>query len=132
MAKRRPPRIALIGGKAATRAAATALARAGGRDLLRVDLSAVVGRYIGETEKNLARVFARAETADAVLFFDEADARFGNDGRGARPRAVADRLAKSRRPLVFGLGELPGPVLQRHLDAVLRVGGSRRRRRDDP
>ncbi|MFT3718294.1 ATP-binding protein [Pseudorhodoferax sp.] len=45
--------------------------------LLRVDLSAVVSKYIGETEKNLRRVFDAAETAGAVLLFDEADALFG-------------------------------------------------------
>ena len=47
-------------------------------DLYRVDLSQVVSKYIGETEKNLARVFAAAEEAGAVLLFDEADALFGN------------------------------------------------------
>lgn len=46
-------------------------------DLYRVDLSAVVSKYIGETEKNLAEVFDRAEAMGAVLFFDEADALFG-------------------------------------------------------
>jgi SpoVK/Ycf46/Vps4 family AAA+-type ATPase len=43
----------------------------------RIDLSQVVSRYIGETEKNLARVFAEAEGRDWLLFFDEADALFG-------------------------------------------------------
>ena len=57
--------------------AAEALAGALGRDLMRVDLSRVVSRYIGETEKNLTRVFAEAEASNAVLFFDEADALFG-------------------------------------------------------
>jgi ATPase family associated with various cellular activities (AAA) len=46
-------------------------------DLYRIDLSQVVSKYIGETEKNLQRVFAAAETAGAVLLFDEADALFG-------------------------------------------------------
>ncbi|MGW2826962.1 ATP-binding protein [Streptomyces sp. NPDC001443] len=46
-------------------------------DLYRIDLSGVVSKYIGETEKNLARVFAEASTGNAVLFFDEADALFG-------------------------------------------------------
>jgi ATPase family associated with various cellular activities (AAA) len=46
-------------------------------DLLRVDLSAVVSKYIGETEKNLSEVFAAAETGGAILLFDEADALFG-------------------------------------------------------
>jgi ATPase family associated with various cellular activities (AAA)/Winged helix domain, variant len=46
-------------------------------DLYRVDLSAVVSKYIGETEKNLKRVFDAAEDSGAVLLFDEADALFG-------------------------------------------------------
>jgi SpoVK/Ycf46/Vps4 family AAA+-type ATPase len=46
-------------------------------DVLRVDLRAVVGKYIGETEKNLDLVFADAAASGAVLFFDEADALFG-------------------------------------------------------
>jgi len=45
--------------------------------LYRIDLSAVVSKYIGETEKNLRRVFQAAEQGAAVLFFDEADALFG-------------------------------------------------------
>lgn len=45
--------------------------------LKRVDLSAIVSKYIGETEKNLRKVFAAAERSDAILFFDEADALFG-------------------------------------------------------
>lgn len=46
-------------------------------DLVRVDLAGVVSKYIGETEKNLSRVFAAAEGSGAVLLFDEADALFG-------------------------------------------------------
>ncbi|MCP4428746.1 MAG: ATP-binding protein [Chloroflexi bacterium] len=46
-------------------------------DLYKVDLSGVVSKYIGETEKNLARIFQEAETSNAILFFDEADALFG-------------------------------------------------------
>ncbi len=46
-------------------------------DLYKIDLSTVVSKYIGETEKNLARIFAEAECSNAILFFDEADALFG-------------------------------------------------------
>jgi SpoVK/Ycf46/Vps4 family AAA+-type ATPase len=46
-------------------------------DLYRIDLSSVVSKYIGETEKNLRRVFDAAEEAAAILLFDEADAIFG-------------------------------------------------------
>jgi hypothetical protein len=47
------------------------------RDVYRVDLSLVVSKYIGETEKNLARVFDKAQQRGWILFFDEADALFG-------------------------------------------------------
>ena len=56
------------------------LAREQGVDLYKVDLSAVVSKYVGETEKNLSRVFAEAEDANAIIFFDEADALFGKRG----------------------------------------------------
>ena len=46
-------------------------------DLFRIDLSRVVSKYIGETEKNLRRIFDAAETGSAILLFDEADALFG-------------------------------------------------------
>src|SRR5208337_1632249 len=46
-------------------------------DLYRIDLSSVVSKYIGETEKNLRRVFDAAENGGAILFFDEADSLFG-------------------------------------------------------
>ncbi|MBA3451675.1 MAG: ATP-binding protein [Deltaproteobacteria bacterium] len=52
------------------------LAKELGYDLYRIDLSQVVNKYIGETEKNLARIFDEAENAHAVLFFDEADSLF--------------------------------------------------------
>lgn len=51
-----------------------------GLDLYRIDLAAVVSKYIGETEKNLRTVFAAAEASGAVLLFDEADALFGKRG----------------------------------------------------
>ncbi len=51
-----------------------------GLDLYRIDLSAVVDKYIGETEKNLRRIFDAAEAGGVVLFFDEADALFGKRG----------------------------------------------------
>jgi ATPase family associated with various cellular activities (AAA) len=57
--------------------AAEVIAAELGLDLYRIELSAVVSKYIGETEKNLRRVFDAAETGGAVLLFDEADALFG-------------------------------------------------------
>jgi SpoVK/Ycf46/Vps4 family AAA+-type ATPase len=48
-----------------------------GHEVYRVDLSMIVSKYIGETEKNLARVFDTAERRRWILFFDEADALFG-------------------------------------------------------
>jgi SpoVK/Ycf46/Vps4 family AAA+-type ATPase len=57
--------------------AAEVIARALSLDLYRIDLSRVVSKYIGDTEKNLRRVFDPAEQGGAVLLFDEADALFG-------------------------------------------------------
>jgi hypothetical protein len=57
--------------------AAEVLARELDLDLYRVDLSSVVSKYIGETEKNLRRVFDAADDSGAILLFDEADALFG-------------------------------------------------------
>ncbi|MBL8295100.1 MAG: ATP-binding protein [Bryobacterales bacterium] len=57
--------------------AAEVLARELDLDLYRIDLSAVVSKYIGETEKNLRRLFDEADGSGAILLFDEADALFG-------------------------------------------------------
>jgi hypothetical protein len=57
--------------------AAEVIANELGLDLYRVDLSQVVSKYIGETEKNLGRIFDAAEESSAILLFDEADALFG-------------------------------------------------------
>ncbi|MET0357337.1 MAG: ATP-binding protein [Cellvibrio sp.] len=57
--------------------AAEVMANALNLNLYRIDLSAVVSKYIGETEKNLRRLFDAAEDGGAILFFDEADALFG-------------------------------------------------------
>jgi hypothetical protein len=56
--------------------------------MYRIDLSAVVSKYIGETEKNLARIFTEAHSSNAILFFDEADALFGkrSEVKDARDR----------------------------------------------
>jgi SpoVK/Ycf46/Vps4 family AAA+-type ATPase len=48
-----------------------------GLDLYKIDLSTVVSKYIGETEKNLEKIFQEAESSNAILFFDEADSLFG-------------------------------------------------------
>jgi hypothetical protein len=57
--------------------AAEVLAGELGLDLFQIDLSSVVSKYIGETEKNLSAIFREAEQSQALLFFDEADALFG-------------------------------------------------------
>jgi SpoVK/Ycf46/Vps4 family AAA+-type ATPase len=61
-----------------------------GLDLYRIDLSTIVSKYIGETERNLERVFTAAESANVILFFDEADAVFG---RRSEVRDSHDRYA---------------------------------------
>lgn len=57
--------------------AADIIANELGLELYKIDLSGIVSKYIGETEKNLERIFRAAENANAILFFDEADALFG-------------------------------------------------------
>ncbi|MGB1015080.1 MAG: ATP-binding protein, partial [Nannocystaceae bacterium] len=69
---------------------AAIVAREVSQDLYRIDLSQVVSKYIGETEKHLEKVFAEAEAADAALLFDEADALFGKRGE---IQAADDRYA---------------------------------------
>nr|WP_293092956.1 AAA family ATPase [Okeania sp. SIO2F4] len=68
--------------------AAEVIARELRLDLYRIDLSSVVSKYIGETEKNLRQVFDKAETGGAILLFDEADALFGkrSDVKDSRDR----------------------------------------------
>jgi hypothetical protein len=61
--------------------------------LYRVDLAAVTSKYIGETEKNLAELLARAEAADVVLLFDEADSLFG---KRTEIKDANDRFANSQ------------------------------------
>jgi SpoVK/Ycf46/Vps4 family AAA+-type ATPase len=69
--------VIVLGGGTGKTLAAAALADAAGVALYRVDVGRVVSRYIGETEKNLDRVFRDVATFRAVLLFDEADALFG-------------------------------------------------------
>jgi SpoVK/Ycf46/Vps4 family AAA+-type ATPase len=69
---------------------AEVVAAALGMDLYTVDLSSVVDKYIGETEKNLERIFAEAAGVNGVLFFDEADALFG---KRSEVRDAHDRYA---------------------------------------
>ena len=66
------------------------IARDLGLELFRIDLATVVSKYIGETEKNLDRIFAAAEGSNAILFFDEADALFG---KRSEVRDAHDRYA---------------------------------------
>jgi SpoVK/Ycf46/Vps4 family AAA+-type ATPase len=69
---------------------AEVIARELGLDLYVVDLATVVDKYVGETEKNLERIFAAADGVNAVLLFDEADAVFG---RRSEVRDAHDRYA---------------------------------------
>jgi SpoVK/Ycf46/Vps4 family AAA+-type ATPase len=70
--------------------AAQVLARTLDLDLFRVDLATVVSKYIGETEKQLAAVFEEAERSHVLVFFDEADALFG---QRTKVRDAHDRFA---------------------------------------
>ena len=74
---------------------ATLLGKHTGKDVFRIDLSRVVSKYIGETEKNLSRLFDKAENKDWILFFDEADALFGKrtDIRDAHDKYANQEVA---------------------------------------
>ncbi len=90
--KIRPGHRCLFHGPPGTGKSMTAclLGKATGRDVYKVDLSLVVSKYIGETEKNLGRIFDQAEHKEWLLFFDEADALFG---RRSETRDAHDRHA---------------------------------------
>lgn len=99
--------------------AAEVLAHSMQADLIKIDLSAVVNKYIGETEKNLARVFDLAEADAGVLFFDEADALFG---KRSQVKDAQDRHANIEVSyLLQRLEHFPGLVIlatnnRSHLD----------------
>jgi hypothetical protein len=74
---------------------ATLLGKHTGKDVFRVDLSRIVSKYIGETEKNLSRLFDKAENKNWILFFDEADALFSKrtDIRDAHDKYANQEVA---------------------------------------
>lgn len=74
---------------------ATLLGKSTGKDVYRVDLSQTVSKYIGETEKNLSKLFDKAENKSWILFFDEADALFGKrtDVRDAHDKYANQEVA---------------------------------------
>ncbi len=89
--------------------AAQVLAHDLGLEIYAIDLATIVSKYIGETEKNLRRVFAAAERSSAILFFDEADALFG---RRSEVRDSHDRHANLETAYLLQLMEgHPGAVI---------------------
>jgi SpoVK/Ycf46/Vps4 family AAA+-type ATPase len=74
---------------------ATLLGKYTGKEVYRVDLSQTVSKYIGETEKNLSKLFDKAENKNWILFFDEADALFGKrtDIRDAHDKYANQEVA---------------------------------------
>lgn len=90
-------------------------------DLIKVDLSTVVNKYVGETEKNLARIFDLAQADSGVLFFDEADALFG---KRSETKDAHDRHANIEVSyLLQRLESYPGLVIlatnnRNHLDSA--------------
>ena len=89
--------------------AATAIARALGHELYRIDLSQLVSKYIGETEKQLAMLFEEARASGAALLFDEADSLFG---KRTEVSSSTDRYANLEvNFLLQQVEEHPGVVL---------------------
>lgn len=88
---------------------ATLLAKMINKPLYRIDLSMVVSKYIGETEKNLSSVFDQAENKDWILFFDEADALFG---KRTKVNDAHDRYANQEVSyLLQRIEDFPGVVI---------------------
>ncbi len=88
---------------------ATLIGAVAGADVYRIDLSMVVSKYIGETEKNLANVFNQAENKNWILFFDEADALFG---KRTQTSSSNDRYANQEISyLLQRVEEFPGVVI---------------------
>ena len=88
---------------------ATLMGVAGNADVYRVDLSMVVSKYIGETEKNLAKLFDQAQDKNWILFFDEADALFGKRTQGS---SANDRHANQEISyLLQRIEDYPGVVI---------------------
>lgn len=88
---------------------ASLLGKATGRDVYKIDLSMIVSKYIGETEKNLSNVFDMAENKDWILFFDEADALFGK-----RTQATSSNDRHSNQEIAYLLQRIedfPGLVI---------------------
>ena len=89
--------------------AASLLGKTCGLDVYRVDLSLIVSKYIGETEKNLAKVFDYAEKQNWILFFDEADALFG---KRTSTQSSNDRYANQEVAfLLQRVEDFPGVVI---------------------
>lgn len=88
---------------------ATLIGQAVEADVYRIDLSMVVSKYIGETEKNLAQVFDQAQHRDWILFFDEADALFGK--RTATSSANDRHANQEVAYLLQRVEDFPGTVI---------------------
>ncbi len=104
---------------------ASLLGKSSGLDVYRIDLSMVVSKFIGETEKNLANVFDQAENKNWILFFDEADALFG---KRTQTSSSNDRHANQEVSyLLQRVEDFPGVViLATNLKANLDDAFSRR------
>ncbi len=88
---------------------ATLIGQAVGADVYRIDLSMVVSKFIGETEKNLANLFNQAQNRDWILFFDEADALFG---KRTAASSSNDRYANQEVSyLLQRVEDFPGTVI---------------------
>jgi AAA+ superfamily predicted ATPase len=88
---------------------ATLIGKASGRDVYKVDLSMIVSKYIGETEKNLSKIFDIAQHKNWILFFDEADALFG---KRTAASSSNDRHANQQTAyLLQRIEDFPGIVI---------------------
>ncbi|AXG74371.1 ATP-binding protein [Flavobacterium arcticum] len=88
---------------------ATMIGKVTGKEVYRVDLSMIVSKYIGETEKNLSKLFDAAQHSDWILFFDEADSLFG---KRTAANSSNDRHANQQTAyLLQRIEDFPGVVI---------------------
>lgn len=106
------------------------VARALGRTLYRIDLHKIASKYIGETEKQIDRLFGEALASAAILYFDDGDALFGRGTSGSSDqdratvqsaRLVLERLASFRGVIVMLVSQPPAPSTQLRMKRRLHI-----------
>ena len=98
--------------KSGKKTTAAFIAKETGRDIYKIDLSQLTSKYIGDTEKNLEIIFARAEEKGWILYFDEADELFGKKENGKKDKDDDDKYSGMEMSyLLNNIWHYPGLVI---------------------